>query len=120
MGLRKRRSCSSAHSWEEAAAAGAGMETATASPSLFASKTVPAMKASCFFCSNTADQATSGHRKSGSGELQLGPVPCGSAVVTVPRCWTAPALPAAGRDVTPRQGLQRSMANAEDVTAEGV
>lgn len=96
------------------------METDTASPPLFASKPVPAMKLSCFFCSNTADKATSSHRNSHGVELQLGTLPCSSAMVTVPSCWTAPALPAAGTDITPRQRLQRCVANAEDVTAEGV
>lgn len=70
------------------------------------------MKASCFFCSNTADKAASSHRNSRGAELQLGTVPCSSAAVTVPSCWTAPALPAAGTDVTPRQRLQSFMANA--------
>lgn len=79
-------------SWEEAVAAAWGWSADTASPPLFASKTVPAMKASCFFCSNTAAKAASRHSNSRGVELQLGTVPCSSATVTVPSCWTAPAL----------------------------
>lgn len=107
-------------SWEEAVAAAWGWSTDTPSPPLFASKPVPVMKVSGFCCSNTAAKATSRHRNSRGVELQLGTVPCSSATVTVPSCWTAPALRAAGADISPRQRLQRCVANAGDVTAEGV
>lgn len=94
-GLRKRRSCSSAclgkklqQQWGDGAL--------TLQALLFASKSVPAMKASSFFCSNTADKVASSHRNSRGTELQLGTVPCSSAMVTVPSCWTAPALRVGG------------------------
>ena len=92
-------------SWEEAAAAVGGWSTDTASPLLFVSKSVPVMKVSCFFHSNTADKAASSHRNSCGAELQLGTVPCSSAMVTVPSCWTPPALQVAGTDITPHQRL---------------
>lgn len=57
------------------------------------------MKAPCFFCSNTADKAASSHREGRGMELQLGTVPC-TLCGDSPSCWTAPALLAAGRDVT--------------------
>lgn len=74
------------------------METELQSPPLSASKPVPAMKASRFFCSNTADKAAWSPRNSHGVELHLGAVCCSSAVVTVPSCWTAPALPVAGTE----------------------
>lgn len=83
-------------SWEEAAAAVGRWSTDTASPPLFASKSVPAMKASSFFCSNTADKVASSHRNSRGTEWQLETVPCSSAMVAVPSCWTAPALRVGG------------------------